>query len=400
MPAGRAVLLAVVAALAAPACATLPACPARGGPAWSEWTGPHILLLTDLDDDDAREALRGLEQMRAGVLAAAWRRAPEPSERLTVVVLRSTSERLAFVPGEYTASFVARGHEAFIVKSGHERDDVTADILARALSCHYGFAGKAPWFEEGLARYLESLHVEDDGTIVYGGVVPDLLEGVHAGRLTAFENLWAPQTAKTRQPFIATSWLAVHYLFNHEPERFLAFQLGLVTTKDARAAWRAAFPDLTPEVMDERLAAYAFRAGTFTKFRVQVETPPYEPRRRPLADAQVHALRALLFATIVDGPRVDLARAELAEALRLDPLDVMAAFVERVVLAGDEREVELPKRLVERYPDDPMTWLLLARSRAARGELDEARESWEEVRRFGGAPDGPIAVELRLARPD
>jgi hypothetical protein len=389
-----------LAALLAPACATLPACPAKGGPTWSEWAGPHILLLTDLDDGDAREALRGLEQVRAGVLAAAWRRAPEPRGRLTVVAFRSSGERLTFVPAGFTASFIAKGHEAFIVKSGAERDDVAADILARALAYHYGLLGKAPWFDEGLARYLESLHVEDDGVVAYGGMVPSLLDSVHSGRLTAFENLWAPVTPETRQRFIATSWLAVHYLFNHEPERFLAFQLGLATTNDPRAAWRAAFPDLTSEVMDERLTAYAFRAGTFTTFKVRVEAPPYEPRRRPLADAQVHALRALLFATILDAPRTELAREELGEALRLDPLDVTAAFVGRVVLEGDERDVELPKRLVDRYPDDPMAWLLLARSRAARSERDEARESWEEVRRLGGAPDGPVAVELRLARPD
>jgi hypothetical protein len=47
-----------------------------------------------------------------------------------------------------------------------------------------------------------------------------------------------------------------------------------------------------------------------------------------------------------------------------------------------------------------MAWLLLARARAVRHETDEAREAWEEMRRFAGPPNGDFDVELRVARPD
>lgn len=53
-------------------CVHLPTCPAKGGPAWSEWTSPHFRLLTDVTDDDTAEQLATqLEQLRAASLTRA-----------------------------------------------------------------------------------------------------------------------------------------------------------------------------------------------------------------------------------------------------------------------------------------------------------------------------------------
>jgi hypothetical protein len=392
--------LACLSTLATSACATLPPCPARGGPAWTEWTSAHFVLMTDLDEADARSALRDFEELRAAVLLAAWRRSPEPRGRLAVVAFRSDSERRVFVRPGFVAAFIAtKAQQGFIVKSGAERNEIVTHGLVLALAYHYGLEGKAHWFDEGLARYLDSLRLEPDGTPTYGDVDDVIFRNVSRGLLASFENLWEPVTPATRQSFIVTSWLAVHYLFNNEPERFLDFQRRLVLTSDARAAWRAAFPELTAGAMDERLAAYAFRDGTFTAFKTRLPTVQVEAQATLLADAQVHALRALLFATM-QAPRADLARAEIAEAFRLDPTLVATAYVQRAFLGDDETDIGLPKRLIARHPTSPMAWLLLARARTLRHETEEANEAWEEVRRFGGTPDGPVAVELRVARPD
>ena len=241
------VALACLSTLATSACATLPPCPARGGPAWTEWTSAHFVLMTDLDEADARAALRGFEELRAAVLVAAWRRAPEPRGRLAVVAFRSDSERRVFVRPGFVAAFIAtKAQQGLIVKSGAERDEIVTHALVLALAYHYGLEGKAAWFDEGLARYLESLRLEPDGTLTYGDVDDVIFRNVTRGLLASFENLWEPVTPATRQSFIVTSWLAVHYLFNNEPERFLDFQRRLLLTSDARAAWRAAFPGSRP----------------------------------------------------------------------------------------------------------------------------------------------------------
>jgi hypothetical protein len=385
--------------LQAAACATLPPCPERGGPTWTEWTGPHVVLLTDLDQADALTTLRDLEQRRRAVLLAAWRRLPEPRQRLAVVVFRSETERAVFVPPGFDAAVVAGAGPLFLEIGGGERDQLVTQGLVRALSLQMGIGGKVPWFDEGLARYLARMEVDGDGTLHYGGVDQRLFSGVTTyGRLTPFANLWVAPTPAMRASFVATSWLAVHYLFNHETARFLEFQRALFTSGDPRAAWHQAFPDLDFAAMDARLDHYAFLSGTFSAFETRLPAVAAEASATPLADAQVHALRALLFA--VPQRRVELARAEIAEARRSDPDQVTAAFIERELLGEAADDVELPKRLVARHPSDPVAWLLLARARARRHEDAEARESWEEVRRFGGEPDRPQPFELRVARPD
>src|SRR5450432_4635519 len=104
-----------------------------------------------------------------------------------------------FVPAGFVASLVTTRapRQAFIVKSGAERDEVVTHTLVRALAFHFGLAGKAEWFDEGLARYLEQLRLEPDGTLTYGEVHEVLFENATRGRLTSFENLWAPVRPET-----------------------------------------------------------------------------------------------------------------------------------------------------------------------------------------------------------
>jgi len=387
-------------ALLATACASLPPCPARGGPVWAEWTSPRIVLVTDLDDADARAVLEDLERTRVAVQLAAWRRAPEPRTRLTVIVFRSDSAKRVFLNVRYGAAAIAtRSHQAFIVGSGAEHDGVMTQMIVWALSFHYGLAGRVPWFDEGLGLYLASLTVDAAGVVSYGEADLGLLSAVRRRGLARFESLWEPVTLENRTTFAPTSWLAVHYLFNHEPERFLDFQRRLEKAPDARAAWAAAFPDIPPAEMSGRLSEYFHHSGTFSSFRARLPPAPYEAQKTPLQDADVHALRALLYAATPEA-RSDLARAEIAEAFRLDPVNLPAAYVSREILHDEPTELELPRRLVGAHPESPTAWLLLARARTARHELEEAGEAWEEMRRFGGQPDGPVSVELRVARPD
>lgn len=403
----RHALLVLATALAA-GCATLPPCPAHGGPAWTQWESAHFVLLTDLNATEAREAVRGLEQARTAVLAAAWRRAPEPPGRLTAVVFRSDAERRAFVSPRLLGAFVSHGplRQSYIVKSGAARDDVATHELAHAYSRRYGLLDKAEWLDEGLARYLEGLRLDDDGTLTYGQVDAWLFRAVQRGRLTAFENLWRAPSPEQSASFTATSWLTVHYLFNNEPERFADFQRRLIANVPGRQAWREAFPDVSDDQMDARLGTYVFREGKFTTFQLRLPPPPDQVVATPLADAQVHALRALLFATAGDVRTADertaaekKVRAEVAEALRLNPLEPSAIYLKRVWLREDTLDIEVPKKLIARQPTDPTGWLLLALARQERGEREEALEAIEELTPLlGGSPTGDL--ELRVARPD
>ena len=75
----RAAGLALVSMSALAGCATLPACPAKGGPIWREATTAHFRLRSDLDEGDARETIRRLEEIRASMLAMVWPGAAFPN---------------------------------------------------------------------------------------------------------------------------------------------------------------------------------------------------------------------------------------------------------------------------------------------------------------------------------
>jgi hypothetical protein len=398
---GRAALGVVAAALTT-SCASLPPCPARGGPTWHELRTAHFSLWTDLELEDAQEALRGLERLRSAVLVAAWRRAPEPPGPIVVFLLRTGAERRVFVPNHYVGSFIRSLplHQSFLVISGSEPDPTLTQGLVYAMSHLYGLSGKARWFDEGLAQYLATLTIDDDN-LTYGQVDEKLFRSLLRGRMTSFENLWKPFDRESEARFYATSWIAVHYLFNHEAERFATFQRLLIETKDAEVAWRGAFPDVTADAMDERLAAYVFRGGAYAAFETRLPPATVEPTVLPLTDARVHALRALLYATMPEPAetRTAAARAELAEALRIDPREPLAHYVQRLHLHEHEDDLSVPKELIARDPHSPFGWFLLTHARFIRHETTEANEALEQLLDLA-EPAARVGIDVRIARPD
>jgi hypothetical protein len=95
-PSRRATLTASL-VLATLGCATLPPCPAKGGPAWTEVTTRHFAIRTDLDADDAGELARQLEETRAALMTLAWPNAADPPGRWDVVAFASQRELSPFV---------------------------------------------------------------------------------------------------------------------------------------------------------------------------------------------------------------------------------------------------------------------------------------------------------------
>src|SRR3954447_23799203 len=99
--------LALIALWAIAGCATVPAWPAKGGPIWREAISTHFRLRSDLDEDDARETIRRLEEIRASMLALVWPGAPDPPIRTEVVVLRASTELMVFVRDPHDPPLIA-----------------------------------------------------------------------------------------------------------------------------------------------------------------------------------------------------------------------------------------------------------------------------------------------------
>jgi hypothetical protein len=389
-----------VALLPAMACAALPPCPRDGGPRWSEWATPHLRLLTDLDDDDAEETADALEELRASLVAVAWRGLPEPQRPLVAVVFRSGREMDVFTPATYEGMFVRGGLSDGIIlsyRSGSRGDRETLrHELAHALADHFGVGARAPrWLTEGLAVYLERVTPDgDSGRLVFGDADPVMSSILSARGPVSFEDLWTEPRPEQLAAFYATSWLLVHYLLNHHADRFESFQRAIASGREPRHAWTELMAPRIGDV-DEALAVYLGH-GSFTKYGLRPPKAAFSLSERVLDDGEVHGLRAMLYAE--SSPRNAGARslvaAEVAEALRQDPWELRALAIERFHLGRRHHDPRMAEQLASRHPDEPLAWLFLADARLASGDRAGSGDAMAKARALGyrGRHDAPEIV--------
>jgi hypothetical protein len=344
------------------------------------------------------------EEFRLALLAAAWRGGREPAELIDVVVLKDDSELGVFAP-ESVAGFVAAqpaGSPVIVTYAGVVlmEDAMLKHELAHALAHQMGISRNAPaWFNEGLADYLSAVRYTAGGSRVrFGEPAPQRERDIVSHGLMRFEQLWKVQPLQLSDRFYATSWLLVHYLFNHESKRFEAFQRTLGSEGDGRRAWESAFPDLDGARVDAALVGY-LNSGRFSTYESIRPKPRFSIVSQAIRDSEVHGLRSLLYAT---GPQVagewrTLARAEVGRALREDPLDLRALVVERVHLNERRADLHTARRLVERHPDRADAWMLLVLAHQTLGQNDAAAAVLAEARAHGLSLDGPPVPHL--ARP-
>ena len=152
--------------------------PGEGGPPWSEWTTPHFRVVTDLPDDEAEAAGDAFEELRAALVAAAWRRAPEPHTRLEVVILRDPGDLAAFMPQRYIGGFIADDAlGAVMVTYGGValiNELAVKHEIVHALSYQLGTGANEPrWVGEGIAEYLSTVrYARDHSQVVFGDIHP------------------------------------------------------------------------------------------------------------------------------------------------------------------------------------------------------------------------------------
>jgi hypothetical protein len=405
MPSG---MFVVVALAAAAGCAHLPACPAEGGPRWTQWSSPHFRLLTDIEDEEDAEALATqLEHFRAAIVSAAWPGVPETGEPIEVAVFASGREANVFLPywtlGRFYG-YLGTGIVLAPATNQFARAQTLKHEIVHALMRQLELDRNAPtWFTEGVAMYLAmTSYTESSDEVSFGA--GDEKEARLIGRrgLCPWNELWSwPTDPMEKQRHYATSWLFVHYLFNRERERFQRFQAGLAGARDAKALWGKIFPDLaTPEAFEQALDRYT--AGSkYSTYNLVIPRPHFDFITTALPDAEVHALRALVFASL-RGSKDDAnerARAELAESLRQDPMNLRARLLERMLVGYDASDLPTAQALTSRYPSSWQAWLVLAATRAS---LLQEKETWDALQRarsFGFRGDLPVPTRPNVAAP-
>jgi hypothetical protein len=193
----------------------------------------------------------------------------------------------------------------------------------------------------------------------------------------------------------------VHYRFNHERERFQRFQAGLASATDAKVYWKQIFPDLgSTEAFERTLSRYR-EDGDYVKYTALIPRPHFNFVTRSVSDGEVHALRALLYATAKEhnGDAPALLRAELAESLRQEPLNLRARMVERLLIGENVGDLDTAQALTSKYPQAWQAWLVLAAAHRKRRDDKEFGVALEHARAIGFQGGAPTPTLPNVAAP-
>jgi hypothetical protein len=359
-------------------CATLPARPAQGGPVWREVTSAHFRLRSDLDETDARDTARRLEEVRAAMLALVWPGAPDPAIRTEVVALRSRLEFLVFARDPHDPPQISGVRSerpphppslVFAVTDSRSMDTLVHE-LAHDLSAWF-MPVQPAWFSEGLATFLETLRYERaTGRAVVGEPSWGRRNDADAGKGLPASALLGTRTVPPGEEgtrFEDRAWLLVHYLFNKRPQEFARLQTELIHLRPPEEAWADALPDFRPSELDAVLDEYR-RFGRYTTMGRALRVPESALAVRVMTDSEAHAVRALLFETVAApgvAPEHAAAQREIAEALVSDATNVEALafrlfwFSNKASLA---ERAALARRAVDAHPTSWLAWLMVASS--------------------------------------
>jgi hypothetical protein len=330
------VVASVALATASTGCATVPACPAKGGPAWLELTSTHFHVRTDLDPADAAEAVRTFEEIRAAMLATVWPGAPDPPNRTEVIALRSHNELVAFVQvSNVFGVHTTQAPFAPVIVTGGDLQGRERDFLAHELAHELSdwFLPTRPrWYAEGIATFLETARYDRARQNAMVGKPSE----IRLLDLRARRTLSAAKLLSRRDPsdvdmaqFEAAAWLLVHYLIDKRPRQFAELQLRFGLLEPADRAWSAALPDLPIDRVDGELWRYR-SLGRYLGGERMVPVPAPAIRSRTMTDAEVHAARAFLYiATNLHGdmPKEDV-QSETREAVDADAAVVDALAIQ------------------------------------------------------------------------
>jgi hypothetical protein len=377
-------------------------CEANGGPPWRAVYSQHFVVVTDLDSGDARDLARELDRVRTAVATSLFKNRHDPPVRPTVIAFRSTTDFESFAPRGAAAYYASGASDPKIVMPGNlgtEQRRVLAHELAHHVAS-YVLLRDPRWLSEGLATWAETIGATAGGVQMVTDALPPgrrpltRPQRIPAARLLAWDGSVPPENLGA---YYDAAWLLVHFLTSQEGERLGQLEGRLAGAADPDEAFRETFPEWDPRVpgaldlLDTQLDFWA-RSGRFQGRPVHVDPAPVVSEQ-PVATAEVHAIRLLLWSAGRTGEGDEVARRrELDEALVEDPSHPVLL---RLLARMDGTDpLPLARIAVNGHPGDARAWGFLAESLPPG---DQAERELALRRAVELAPDNPLVLSA-LAR--
>ena len=332
---------------------------------WRELRSEHFTLTTDFSEATARHLIERLERLREALLDDVWGGPRLEGDRTHAVIFASRSEFEA-ATDENLAGFSRPG---MIVSFGSklEEQSIFAHELTHVIARRF-LINPPLWFNEGLAKWCETINLDyggDPNTVELGNINEHLVRylKIH-GRMPMAQVLALNYRqfnidSSAYDLFEPSAWLLVYYLVNAHSDGFQKYQVALTRGTPPDEAWKAAFPDIKVDDLDETLTRF-LKYGRFTVYHPTL--PPeshHQVTVRELGEPEVHALMASL---ILSSPgkrshdeRVSRAKDELAPAIAAAPDDPHVVDVEFAWMKKQE-VLPLVRRAVAAHPDSALAW--------------------------------------------
>lgn len=369
-------------ALTLAACATGPRSPDEGGRPWVRADGDLVTVETASEASDARNLVRDVENWRSAMATALLPDAPDPRQRLEVIVLQ-TRELEALNP-TLRGVFTDRPYLGPVLILGAsdrwDRDRIMKHELAHSVIAEY-LHHVPEWLNEGLAVYLETTTLDEkSGEVTWGLLANAELVRWQAPRRSSSELLdRRPWPAEDRGLLEMSASLMVHMLARRHPTQLACLLRRLSAYDPYEVAVSACFDSRESWGVEYGQEDVASAGGTLGKG--QIELARSAAALEPMTDADVHAVLALVDSQVAGLlPRESQRRARLItsyeghlrRALALDAANVLAASMK---LTSDDSDGDpkgaLTARLVAAHPGDWRAWLW--RADLGSTPADEAR---------------------------
>lgn len=162
----------VIAALVATGCAAHASNVNTGS--WRELRTDRILLVTDLDADDARERALEFERLGSalselyGLVVTLRPAQPTPIRVIHLASCKELRRRYGEEVGGFVTQSIDFSRDRLIVTCDHDagiRNELVVHELTHDLNHRY-LADLPPWLEEGLATYYQTLQLRDGHAVV------------------------------------------------------------------------------------------------------------------------------------------------------------------------------------------------------------------------------------------
>ncbi len=314
------------------------------GCAWTAITTAHFVVVTDLDESDARMAVANFETELEELRAVAFPR-KDRVPRLTIVVFRNDDERFAFRSGATGAEYIDR------LRGDIERSPTIVLTAVRYASeqwlgrrtflhelthryVHQAYGSVPVWFNEGLADYLSTMTVED-GKATLGAVplgyqltrgytasVAELLSVTPSAFYGWRETTVAGEAA--RNHYYRSAWALVHFLQNGPPAVRAQFAALIGQLDAGRAwpdAWRETLGAIPQAAIEQSFAEYTTTTERWTGVELPIRpSPPLIVEGvRSMSDEDVHLLWARLSDPRLPETDPRSSEAQIADAARIAP---------------------------------------------------------------------------------